>query len=146
MKKQCIRYFMTALGCLLMALAINAFFVQHHFLSGGISGVAIILYYLTGWPPGITSLVFNIPLFWIAWKYMSRQFFINSVIGTVLFSLALDGTAFVQAYVTIPDKLLCSIAGAPWAVWAAPWCTGPKPPPEAWISWAFSPGSTTTFP
>lgn len=111
MKKQCIRYFMTALGCLLMALAINAFFVQHHFLSGGISGVAIILYYLTGWPPGITSLVFNIPLFWIAWKYMSRQFFINSVIGTVLFSLALDGTAFVQAYVTIPDKLLCSIAG-----------------------------------
>ena len=42
---------------------------------------------------------------------MSRQFFINSVIGTVLFSLALDGTAFVQAYVTIPDKLLCSIAG-----------------------------------
>ena len=102
---------MTALGCLLMALAINAFFVQHHFLSGGISGVAIILYYLTGWPPGITSLVFNIPLFWIAWKYMSRQFFINSVIGTVLFSLALDGTAFVQAYVTIPDKLLCSIAG-----------------------------------
>ena len=102
---------MTALGCLLMALAINAFFVQHHFLSGGISGVAIILYYLTGWPPGITSLVFNIPLFWIAWKYMSRQFFINSVIGTVLFSLALDGTAFVQAYVAIPDKLLCSIAG-----------------------------------
>ncbi len=111
MKKLCIRYLMTALGCFIMALAINCFFVQHRFLSGGISGVSMILYYLTGWPPGITSLVFNIPLFYIAWKYMSRQFFIDSVIGTVLFSLALDGTAFVQSYVTIPDKLLCCIAG-----------------------------------
>ena len=111
MKKNIIRYCITALGCLLMALSINAFFVQHHFLSGGISGVSIILYYLTGWPPGITSLIFNIPLFYIAWKFMSRQFFIDSVIGTVLFSLALDGTAFVQAYVNIPDKLLCCMAG-----------------------------------
>ena len=109
MKKLIIRYFMTALGCLIMALSINCFFIQHRFLSGGISGVSMILYYLTGWPPGITSLIFNIPLFYIAWKYMSRQFFIDSVIGTVLFSLALDGTAFVQAYVTVPDKLLCCI-------------------------------------
>lgn len=111
MKKLIIRYFMTALGCLIMALSVNCFFIQHRFLSGGISGVSMILYYLTGWPPGITSLIFNIPLFYIAWKYMSRQFFIDSVIGTVLFSLALDGTAFVQAYVTVPDKLLCCIAG-----------------------------------
>lgn len=86
MKKLAISYIMTALGCLLMAIAINAFFVQHRFLSGGISGGSIILYYLTGWPPGITSFIFNIPLFYVAWKYMSHQFFIDSVIGTVLFS------------------------------------------------------------
>ena len=42
---------------------------------------------------------------------MSHQFFIDSVIGTVLFSAALDGTAFVQNYVNIPDQLLCCIAG-----------------------------------
>ena len=72
MKKLIIRYFMTALGCLIMALSINCFFIQHRFLSGEISGVSMILYYLTGWPPGITSLIFNIPLFYIAWKYMSR--------------------------------------------------------------------------
>ncbi|WP_337938183.1 YitT family protein [Acidaminococcus timonensis] len=111
MKKIAIRYIMTALGCLLMAIAINAFFVQHRFLSGGISGVSIILYYLTGWPPGITSFIFNIPLFYVAWKYMNHRFFIDSVIGTVLFSAALDGTAFVQNYVNIPDQLLCCIAG-----------------------------------
>jgi len=39
MKKHIIKYLHFALGCFIMALAINVFLVQHHFLSGGIAGL-----------------------------------------------------------------------------------------------------------
>lgn len=42
MKKHIIKYLHFALGCFIMALAINVFLVQHHFLSGGIAGLAIL--------------------------------------------------------------------------------------------------------
>ena len=43
MKKHIIKYLHFALGCFIMALAINVFLVQHHFLSGGIAGLAMLL-------------------------------------------------------------------------------------------------------
>lgn len=52
MKKHIIKYLHFALGCFIMALAINVFLVQHHFLSGGIAGLAMLIYYIAGFPMG----------------------------------------------------------------------------------------------
>ena len=46
MKKHIIKYLHFTLGCFIMALAINVFLVQHHFLSGGIAGLAMLIYYI----------------------------------------------------------------------------------------------------
>jgi uncharacterized membrane-anchored protein YitT (DUF2179 family) len=111
MKKNFIKYLILALGCLLMALSINCFFVPFQFLSGGISGLALIFYYILGWPAGITSFILNIPLFFMAYKFMSRRFLIDSLIGTVLFSVMMDATAFLASATYVSNPLLACIAG-----------------------------------
>lgn len=110
MPKIVTKYFWTTLGCLLMAVAINSFAVRHHFVAGGIAGFSMILYYLFHWPAGITSFFFNIPLFYMAYRYMSRTFCIDSLIGTLIFSVLLDGTVFLQQVVQVNDPILCCIA------------------------------------
>jgi len=110
MPKIATKYFWTTLGCLLMAVAINSFAVRHHFVAGGIAGFSMILYYLFHWPAGITSFFFNIPLFYMAYRYMSRTFCIDSLIGTLIFSVLLDSTVFLQQVVQVNDPILCCIA------------------------------------
>ena len=63
MRKYFIQHLMTALGCALMGIAVNSFFIPHQLLSGGISGIAVMLYYLYNLPMGIVTILINIPLF-----------------------------------------------------------------------------------
>ena len=74
MRQHLYRYLMVTLGCVLMGIAINAFYMPNKLISGGIGGVSVILYYLIGLPMGITSLLLNIPLFVAAYKFMDRSY------------------------------------------------------------------------
>jgi uncharacterized membrane-anchored protein YitT (DUF2179 family) len=49
------------LGTLIMSIGINAFIIPHNLLAGGVSGIAIILKYITGLNTGIFVLL--LPLF-----------------------------------------------------------------------------------
>ena len=50
-------------GVLIASLGINLFLAPHAIVSGGASGVAILVNHLTGFPMGILMLLINIPLF-----------------------------------------------------------------------------------
>lgn len=104
------KYIMIMLGCLCMAASINAFYLQHHFLSGGISGIALIVYYLFGLPVYITNIVLNIPLYFVAYRHFSRSFFVSTVFCSLFFSVALKATDFLIATSYVPDQLLSCLA------------------------------------
>ena len=55
-KKQCMRYFQIFLGCFIVCMGFNLFLIQAHLLTGGLSGVALIIYYLTGIPVGMQNI------------------------------------------------------------------------------------------
>lgn len=111
MKKIIWQYLMTALGCILLGIAINAFYVPNHLLSGGIGGVSVILYYLFGWSMGLTSLIINLPLFVLAYRYMDKTYFCNAAFGVAIFSFSLDFFKFLSTMGLVHDTLLCCIAG-----------------------------------
>lgn len=41
------------IGSLLLSIGINGFLVPHHILDGGVTGLALILDYYFGFPPGL---------------------------------------------------------------------------------------------
>lgn len=105
------RYFCITIGCLIASISINLFLVPHHLLSGGVSGIAIILYFLFGFPIGVQILVMNIPLVYIAYKLIGKEYAITTIYGTILFSAAVDLTQFLSKINPLDDPLLACITG-----------------------------------
>ena len=58
--------FLIIFGSLLNAVALNLFLIPINLLSGGVSGISLILLYLFKIPAGLSLLLLNIPLLILA--------------------------------------------------------------------------------
>lgn len=108
--KQAIRsYGMITVGTFLMALGTRLIYEPLSMVTGGFSGVGIILHSLFGIPVWVVTLVLNIPLFILARKNHGREFLIKSLYAILSFSAAL---ALIPLYpVTEHDFLMAALLG-----------------------------------
>ncbi len=111
MTRHIMRYVIIIFGCFLAAAAYNLFLIPMNFVTGGVSGIAVILYYLFDLPIGTMNFVINIPILYIAYRYFGRLYFFDTILGTILFSLALDLTSFLTAYPPLKEPILCAVIG-----------------------------------
>ena len=98
-------------GSLLVALGTNLFFVPNKVVSGGVTGISILLHYAWGTPVGLVTLLLNLPLLWIGWRWAGgARFFVRTALAVVVLSAAIDLTA---PYLTPPttDRLLVIMYG-----------------------------------
>lgn len=96
------------LGALMWSISINGILIHHEFISGGISGLALVIYYL--FPKvsvGVMVFLINIPLFIIGWKMISGKFFFLSLLGMSSFSLFLVLTT--NFHIRVDNPLLATI-------------------------------------
>ena len=77
-------------GSFVMATGIALFLLPNQLSSGGVSGLATVVYYLLNIPMGTTILAINAPLFLFAIFKIGKKFFIKSLIGTVSLSIFID--------------------------------------------------------
>ena len=106
-----LRYLGIAAGCLIAGCSINLFLVPAHLLTGGVTGIAIIAYYLVQLPIGVQTFLYNIPLLIASWKTLGRSYTIDVIIGTAIFSFLLDLTRPLNAYAPVQDLMLSAIFG-----------------------------------
>ena len=106
-----LKYLGIMVGCLIAAGSINLFVVPSNLLTGGVTGIAIIFYFLAGLPIGIQTLAYNVPLLIASYKLLGKKYTIDVVIGTVMFSFALDATKFLSGMLPVEDMMLASIYG-----------------------------------
>jgi uncharacterized membrane-anchored protein YitT (DUF2179 family) len=111
MRYKIYQYLSVGIGCLVSAVAINSFLVPHHLLSGGVSGLAIIFYYLVGWPIGLQIFVMNLPLFYAAYRLIGKEYFLKTIYGAVLFSFFVDATGYLSNFMVVDDPILSAITG-----------------------------------
>ncbi|HHU02532.1 MAG TPA: YitT family protein [Christensenellaceae bacterium] len=101
-------YIQIVFGCIMGALAYPLFLVPNSIAPGGVTGLATVINYLWGFPVGITSLLLNIPLFFIGYHSMGKRFVIRTLFATVLFSLCIDA---IKLDALTDDSLLASFFG-----------------------------------
>ncbi len=87
------RHLVIFLGSFLFAFSINGLFIPHKLISGGLSGIAIMLEYLFKIPSGVTVFVLNIPLFIGGYRFIGKSFAYLSVFGTACVSVLLIVTS-----------------------------------------------------
>jgi len=105
------RYAMIGLGGAFGAIAINAFLIPHHMLSGGLSGIAMILHFLFNSPIGLVVALLNIPVMYAAYRLMDRSYFFCALYGMLVFSVIIDATQSLAKMNIVDDIFLASIYG-----------------------------------
>ena len=104
-------YVMAAIfaGGFLCAVSLNIFYIPGQLLSGGATGIALLLHYQFGWSTSLMVLLINIPLFLLSWKFTSHDFFYYSLIGTVVFSVMVEATQAMR--LTFDSRLTTVMLG-----------------------------------
>ncbi|MFH1155620.1 MAG: YitT family protein [Pseudomonadota bacterium] len=98
-----------SMGAIIFSVGLNAIVIPHGFITGGISGVGLLIYYMLHiLSPGVWYLVINIPLFLFGWIFISRRFFFYSLYGMLVVSVAMDMVSF---QIPIKDPFLAILAG-----------------------------------
>ena len=98
----------TALGTLLVAMALNGLVLPLELGSSGIMGLAILGYYVFGVPdPAWGYLILNVPLFLLGWRAYSLSYVLLALLGVGIFSTALYLTRTIS--IPLDDPLLASI-------------------------------------
>lgn len=96
-------YLLLTAGCLCLALALNWFLIPNQIASGGISGVANILFHVTGIPVWMSFLAINVPVFIIGTIILGSKTGVKSFVGLILVSVFIFATDWVDP---ITDNLL----------------------------------------
>ena len=102
-----------AIGTFSLALSTNAILIPHKLLSGGVSGIAMFLYFILNWNISITILIINIPLFILAFIFLKKRFIFFSLIGMLLLTLWLEVTHgwIIPIENTLSIPLLAGVIG-----------------------------------
>ncbi len=87
-----IDYLAIAIGAAIMAIGIGVFLVDARVVPGGVSGLSMALYYLTGGavPIGLMIWIFNVPLFIWGVRELGKQFGARTFFGFTLNSFFID--------------------------------------------------------
>lgn len=93
------------LGSFLYAVGFQYFLYPNAIVSGGVTGIAMILNLLTRLPVGILIIVINIPLFLVAWKQFGFRFIQGSFMGMLLSSVFVDVLSLYPLQITTEPML-----------------------------------------
>lgn len=108
--------FFIAFGILLYSFGYTAFILPEKVVMGGVAGISALGYYALSIPPGATMWILNAALLIIAFKGISRQFTIRTIIGVTIMSLMVSALQPIfQQYPLITageDKFMHVLIGA----------------------------------
>lgn len=102
--------FLIVLGTAIGSAGFAFFTYPNDIVSGGLTGISQTINHLTGLPVGIMTIVFNIPLFVVAWKKFGLKFILGSLVGMLGSSLFIDLFNAWELTLT-SDLLLAAIYG-----------------------------------
>ncbi|MGB9781147.1 MAG: YitT family protein [Caldanaerobacter sp.] len=108
-KKVLTDFFWVTIGTILVALSLDLFLAPNKIAPGGVSGLAVVLQHLFGWPIGAVTLAINIPLFLIATKVLGTGFGAKTLYSTILLGVAIDSLAFLKPLTH--DTMLAAVYG-----------------------------------
>lgn len=103
------RILLITIGAILMAVGLEIFLVPNNVIDGGITGISIMLSYLTGWKIGIFLFILNIPFFFIGYKQIGKTFALSTLYGIIILSITTTLLHPVPAFTQ--DILLATVFG-----------------------------------
>ena len=102
-------YIIVALACVVMAFNINYFFIGNKLAEGGVSGLSLIIHYLSNIDVSYLYFALNIPLIILAYIFLGKNFLLKTLFATFILSVFLK--VFASFSEPLDDILLAAIFG-----------------------------------
>ena len=99
------------LGSIVLAVGIYSFVEPLKIAPGGVSGIALMINYITGLPVGTVTFAINIPLMIVAWIVLGRSFAVKTFVTALISTVILDNVVTPVFPQYVGDKLLAAIVG-----------------------------------
>ncbi len=116
-------YLQMLLGTVIYTVGYTTFLLPYKIVSGGVTGISTVIYYLTGFPAGNTYLIINIALLLMAMRILGWRYLVRTIIVTLLIStsigimqaqlteIAADGTPKLM-HILGEQKFMACVIGA----------------------------------
>lgn len=97
-------------GSLLTAVGV-LLFAQAGFLTGGITGLAFLVHYATGWHLGLVLFVLNLPFYGLAWRGMGRAFTYKTFAAVALLAVFVHNLPHWLSFAHVAPPLSAVLGG-----------------------------------
>ena len=104
--KEC---FIVSIACIIMAFNTNYFYLGNKLAQGGVSGLSLIIHYITDIDISYIYLALNIPLIIVAYIFIGKDFVFKTLFATIILTIFLK--VFGSFRGPIDDILMASIFG-----------------------------------
>ncbi|MRT94165.1 YitT family protein [Ancylomarina sp. 16SWW S1-10-2] len=104
-------YFIIALGLFIGSVGWTGFLIPSEIVGGGVTGIATIIYFITGFKVGYSVFIINGLLLVMAMRVLGFGFGVKTIFATFVLSFFLW---FLQSVITEPlvsDRFMCAIIG-----------------------------------
>ena len=82
-------YFFIFVGVCLYGIGYTAFILPEQLVMGGVTGISTLLYYAFGLNPAVSLWAINVGLLAIAFRFISKEFTIRTIVGVSLLSFVI---------------------------------------------------------
>lgn len=108
------RYLTLIIGCLLMALAFNVFFLPTNIVYGGVSGISIVTNKLFGLDAALFIFISSMILLVVSYFTLGWELTKGSIAGSIIFPLCVNITSSIAKYINLDtsNMILIVIFGA----------------------------------
>jgi len=111
-------YLYIIIGTILIAISVVCFFEPQGLVTGGVTGLAIIIasvgnsFYGVEIPLWATNIVLNVPLFLLGLKVQGKGFLARTLFSTVFLSVALSWALYLPSFNSDSDMVVYTVFGA----------------------------------
>ena len=87
--KELLSYILMAIGALILGYAVECFLMPNAMLDSGVTGISMIISKVTNIPVSLLTIIINIPLVYIGYKSIGKNFLKKSIYVMIIYSLSL---------------------------------------------------------
>ncbi|KAA1039600.1 YitT family protein [Macrococcus equipercicus] len=96
MKSTVLKYMITVIGSLIIAISFNVFLLPHGVLSSGISGLALLFHILFNIDTGLLNILLNLPLLILGYMKLQKSMMWNTIFCVIMVSVFLSIVPVIQ--------------------------------------------------
>ena len=95
-KRKIQKFLLVIIGSIILGLGTGIFLTPYHIISGGLSGVAIIINHFTEFNIDLLVLILTWGFFIVGWIFLGKEFALKTIVSAIVYPLAFSLGTFLQ--------------------------------------------------